>query len=149
MIESGELLFVVEDTVKLAGGKIGHKGYVAKGMVKAGDVVSSPKSAAAPVFFASSIGIFSTTTGSPFLICSLTIDSTFFSSSSVRAEKCVKSKRSLSAFTEDRIRSLQAENKALGSEVESLKSKLAQGSMGDVMDQIVEVPPRRPSRTRS
>ena len=40
LIESGELSFVVEDTVKLAGGKIGHKGYVDKGMVKTGDVVS-------------------------------------------------------------------------------------------------------------
>ncbi|MEE1087230.1 MAG: alanine--tRNA ligase [Schaedlerella sp.] len=30
--------FVVEDTIKLLGGKIGHVGYVVKGMIKAGDV---------------------------------------------------------------------------------------------------------------
>ena len=39
----------------------------------------------------------------------------------------------------DKISHLQAENKALHSEVESLKSKLAQDAMGDVMDQVVEV----------
>ena len=39
----------------------------------------------------------------------------------------------------EKIRHLQAENKALHSEVESLKSKLAQDAMGDVMDQVVEV----------
>lgn len=39
----------------------------------------------------------------------------------------------------ERISHLQAENKALKSEVESLKSKLAQDAMGDVMDQVIEV----------
>ena len=39
----------------------------------------------------------------------------------------------------EKIAHLQAENKALNSEVESLKSKLAQDAMGDVMDQVVEV----------
>lgn len=39
----------------------------------------------------------------------------------------------------DKIVQLQAENKSLHSEVESLKSKLAQDAMGDVMDQMVEV----------
>ena len=39
----------------------------------------------------------------------------------------------------DKISHLQAENKALHSEVESLKSKLAQDAMGDVMDQVVEI----------
>ena len=32
--------FVVEDTIKLLGGKIGHVGYVAKGMFKVGDKVT-------------------------------------------------------------------------------------------------------------
>ena len=32
--------FAVEDTMKLSGGKIGHKGYVVKGMVKLGDTVT-------------------------------------------------------------------------------------------------------------
>ena len=39
----------------------------------------------------------------------------------------------------DKIRNLVCENKALSSEVESLKSRLAQGSMGDVMDQVTEI----------
>ena len=39
----------------------------------------------------------------------------------------------------EKISHLQAENKALHSEVESLKSKLAQDAMGDVMDQVAEV----------
>ena len=38
-----------------------------------------------------------------------------------------------------KISQLQAEVKALSSENESLKSKLAQGALGDVMDQVVEV----------
>ena len=40
---------------------------------------------------------------------------------------------------EEKITHLLAENKALHSEVESLKSKLAKDAMGDVMNQIVEV----------
>ena len=40
---------------------------------------------------------------------------------------------------EEKIIHLLAENKALHSEVESLKSKLAKDAMGDVMNQIVEV----------
>ena len=39
----------------------------------------------------------------------------------------------------DKIAHLLADNKALNSEIESLKSKLAQDAMGDVMDQVVEV----------
>ncbi|MCQ4688767.1 alanine--tRNA ligase [Clostridium sp. SL.3.18] len=39
----------------------------------------------------------------------------------------------------EKIIHLQAENKALHSEVDSLKSKLAQDAMGDVMDQVVEI----------
>lgn len=39
----------------------------------------------------------------------------------------------------DKIRGLLSENKALNSEIESLRSKLAQGSMGDVMDQVVDI----------
>ena len=37
------------------------------------------------------------------------------------------------------MKQLQAENKELHSEVESLKSKLAKDAMGDVMDQVEEV----------
>ena len=37
----------------------------------------------------------------------------------------------------EKIAHLQAENKELHSEVESLKSKLAKDAMGDVMDQAV------------
>lgn len=39
----------------------------------------------------------------------------------------------------EKIAHLTAENKALHSEVESLKSKLAQNAMGDVMDQVQEI----------
>ena len=39
----------------------------------------------------------------------------------------------------EKIAHLAAENKALHSEVESLKSKLAQDAMGDVMDQVQEI----------
>ena len=39
----------------------------------------------------------------------------------------------------EKITHLLAENKTLHSEVESLKSKLAQDAMGDVMDQVTEV----------
>lgn len=40
VIRTDGFAFDVEDTVKLAGGKIGHKGHVVKGMVKTGDMVS-------------------------------------------------------------------------------------------------------------
>ena len=40
---------------------------------------------------------------------------------------------------EEKISHLQAENKALKSEVESLKGKLAKDAMGDVMNQVTEV----------
>ena len=39
----------------------------------------------------------------------------------------------------DKLTGLLAENKALNSEIESLKAKAAQDAMGDVMDQVVEV----------
>ena len=39
----------------------------------------------------------------------------------------------------EKIQHLQSELKAVSSEKESLKSKLAQGALGDVMDQVVEV----------
>ncbi len=39
----------------------------------------------------------------------------------------------------DRVKHLMADNKALSGEVESLKSKLAKESMGDIMDQVTEV----------
>ena len=32
--------FVVEDTIHLLGGKIGHVGYMAEGMIKDGDTVT-------------------------------------------------------------------------------------------------------------
>ena len=56
----------------------------------------SPKSAIAPVFLASSMFITYVRTGRPLAISSFTIASTLSSSSCVSAEKCVKSKRSLS-----------------------------------------------------
>ncbi|MGN1166189.1 MAG: alanine--tRNA ligase [Lachnospiraceae bacterium] len=40
VIRTQDFEFVVEDTMKLLGGKIGHKGHVTKGMVKTGDVVT-------------------------------------------------------------------------------------------------------------
>jgi len=39
----------------------------------------------------------------------------------------------------DKIAALQAENKSLHSELESLKSKLAQDAVGDVMEQVAEI----------
>ena len=39
----------------------------------------------------------------------------------------------------DKIRHLQAENKNLPSELESVKRKLAKEAMGDVSDQVTEV----------
>ena len=39
----------------------------------------------------------------------------------------------------DKINHLVADNKALKSEVESLKSKLAKDAMGDVLDQVIEI----------
>ena len=40
VIREDGFVFAVEDTIKLAGDKIGHKGRVVKGMIKVGDVVS-------------------------------------------------------------------------------------------------------------
>ncbi len=40
VIESEEGTFIVEDTIKLLGGKIGHVGYVKKGMLKVSDEVT-------------------------------------------------------------------------------------------------------------
>ncbi len=37
MIETGEGVFAVEDTIKLSGGKVGHVGVCTRGMIKAGD----------------------------------------------------------------------------------------------------------------
>lgn len=39
VITVGESLFVVEDTIKLLGDKVGHVGYLKKGMIKTGDKV--------------------------------------------------------------------------------------------------------------
>ena len=40
VIETKDGMFVVEDTIKLLGGKIGHVGFVKKGMLKVGDDVT-------------------------------------------------------------------------------------------------------------
>lgn len=40
VITLGGAEFVVEDTIKLLGGKIGHVGHMTKGMIKSGDVVT-------------------------------------------------------------------------------------------------------------
>ena len=52
------------------------------------------------------------------------------------AAKLVKAKPEQLA---DKIQHLLAENKALGSEVESLKSKMAKDAMGNVMDQVQQI----------
>lgn len=52
------------------------------------------------------------------------------------AAKLVKAKPEQLA---DKIQHLMAENKALGSEVESLKSKMAKDAMGNVMDQVQQI----------
>ncbi len=52
------------------------------------------------------------------------------------AAKLVKAKPEQLA---DKIQHLMAENKALGSEVESLKSKMAKDAMGNVMDQAQQI----------
>ena len=45
VIELGDARFVVEDTIKLRGGKVGHVGRLTKGMLKTGDVVTLKVSA--------------------------------------------------------------------------------------------------------
>ena len=45
VIELGDAQFVVEDTIKLRGGKVGHVGRLTKGMLKTGDVVTLKVSA--------------------------------------------------------------------------------------------------------
>lgn len=40
VITLGDAEFVVEDTIKLLGGKVGHVGHMVKGMIKTGDVVT-------------------------------------------------------------------------------------------------------------
>ena len=45
VIELGDARFVVEDTIKLRGGKVGHVGRLPKGMLKTGDVVTLKVSA--------------------------------------------------------------------------------------------------------
>ena len=52
------------------------------------------------------------------------------------AAKLVKAKPEQLA---DKIQHLMAENRALGSEVESLKSKMAKDAMGNVMDQVQQI----------
>ena len=54
----------------------------------------------------------------------------------LEAAKLIKAKPDMLS---EKIKSLVAENKALNSEVESLKGRLAKDAMGDVMDQVTEV----------
>ena len=53
--------------------------------------------------------------------------------------EAAKALKAQPAEVAEKITHLQAEVKSLQSENESLKSKLAQGSLGDVMNQIVDV----------
>ena len=53
--------------------------------------------------------------------------------------EAAKALKAQPAEVAEKIAHLQADVKALQSENESLKSKLAQGSLGDVMNQIVDV----------
>ena len=53
--------------------------------------------------------------------------------------EAAKALKAQPAEVAEKITHLQAEVKSLQSENESLKSKLAQGSLGDVMNQVVEV----------
>ena len=54
-------------------------------------------------------------------------------------QEVAKALKAQPAEITEKITHLQAEVKSLQSENESLKSKLAQGSLGDVMNQVVEV----------
>ena len=54
----------------------------------------------------------------------------------LEAAKLIKAKPDMLS---EKIKNLVAENKALNSEVESLKGRLAKDAMGDVMDQVTEV----------
>ena len=54
-------------------------------------------------------------------------------------QEVAKALKAQPAEITEKITHLQAEVKSLQSENESLKSKLAQGSLGDVMNQIVDV----------
>ena len=53
--------------------------------------------------------------------------------------KAVSTAKATPATLADRIQAMQAEMKAMSSEIESLKSKAAKDALGDVMDQVVEV----------
>ena len=53
--------------------------------------------------------------------------------------EAAKALKAQPAEVAEKITHLQAEVKSLQSENESLKSKLAQGSLGDVMNQVVEI----------
>ena len=54
-------------------------------------------------------------------------------------KEAAKALKTQPAEVTEKITHMQAEIKVLHSENESLKSKLAQGSLGDVMDQVAEV----------
>lgn len=259
IIKAGEFVFAVEDTMKLPGDKIGHKGHVVKGMVKTGDIVTleidaerralsannhsathllqkalrtvlgghveqagssvnadrlrfdfthfsamsdeeikevetmvnaqiraalpvaaenmpieeAKKTGAAALFGEKygdvvrvvSMGDFSkefcggTHVSNTSAIMAFKIISETGVAAGVRRIEALTSKGLMDYYNEmetrlleasklikakpeqlsDKIKGLLADNKALNSEVESLKSKLAQGSMGDVMNQVEEI----------
>ena len=64
-------------------------------------------------------------------------------------KEAAKSLKTQPAEVTEKITHMQAEIKVLHSENESLKSKLAQGSLGDVMDQVAEVKGREASGSQS
>jgi len=53
--------------------------------------------------------------------------------------KAVSTAKATPATLADRIQAMQAEMKAMSSEIESLKSKAAKDALGDVMNQVMEV----------
>ena len=63
----------------------------------------------------------------------------YYSNLEAKIQEAAKLLKAVPENLSEKIVHLQAENKELHSEVESLKSKLAKDAMGDVMDQIEEV----------
>ena len=194
-IKTADGEFVVENTIHLAGTKIGHVGYVSHGMIKVGDTVSmevdkenrnlSARNHSAThllqaalrqvlgthveqygdVVRVVSMGDFSvefcggTHVSNTGVISALKIISETGVAAGVRRIEALTSKGLLKYYDDmekklqeaaalvkatpnqlsDKIRHLQAENKDLHSELESVKSKMAKEAMGDVSDQVTEV----------
>jgi alanyl-tRNA synthetase len=63
----------------------------------------------------------------------------YYSNVEKRLEEVAKALKATQANVLDKVKSLLDENKALSSEIESLKSKAARESLGDVMDSVIEV----------